>query len=70
MSWKETSKRDCREDPECKKLVKYSWKWSATNDRLIRELKRIGTPKTLAIAEEREKFFVDVPRSASRSNNK
>lgn len=57
--------RDCKEDPECKKLVRYPWKWSAANGRLIRELKRMGTPETLAIAEEREKFFVNVPRSAS-----
>lgn len=57
--------RDCREDPECKKLVKYPWKWSEANGRLIRELTRMGTPETLAIADEREKFFVSVPRSAS-----
>lgn len=57
--------RDCKEDPECKKLVRYPWRWSATNGRLIRELKSIGTPETLAIAEEREKFFVEVPWSAS-----
>ena len=57
--------RDCREDPTCEKLVRYPWKWSETNGRLIRELKRTGTPETLAIAEEREKFFVEVPRSAS-----
>lgn len=57
--------RDCKEDPECKRLVKYPWRWSETNSRVIRELKRTGTPETLAIAEEREKFFVNVPRSAS-----
>lgn len=57
--------RDCREDPKCEKLVRYPWRWSETNSRVIRELKRMGTPETLAIAEEREKFFVEVPRSAS-----
>ena len=57
--------RDCKEDPKCKKLVRYPWRWSETNSRVIGELKRMGTPETLAIAEEREKFFVNVPRSAS-----
>lgn len=57
--------RDCREDPTCEKLVRYPWKWSETNSWVIRELKRMGTPETLAIAEEREKFFVNVPRSAN-----
>lgn len=57
--------RDCREDPKCEKLVRYPWRWSETTSRVIRELKRMGTPETLAIAEEKEKFFVNVPRSAS-----
>lgn len=50
--------RDCREDPKCEKLVRYPWRWSETNSRVIRELKRMGTPETLAIAEEREKFLL------------